>query len=340
MNLRFLTLVVGLVTGLVSHSASAQVTAPTQGGEVSAVRVTATTMELSFGTRGTGQGRVVAIAATPGGMSIPLAAVDGRFYNGAAVYGQGDALSSGYVIYSGTGHSLTITGLQPNTYYYITNAEYNTDGASIAYNTRGSSMATATRNAPTAPTPLPVELTAFDGTVDARGITQLRWTTASERNTHYFAIERSDDGVSFTEASQVAAAGNSTQLLAYQWSDPRKLTAPTHYRLRQADNDGAVHYSNVVALSPPLFMAPRIDVYPNPSAGQPMQMLLQGFNGKDISIQLSDALGHPVSAQSFTPTQAQYSVPLTLSQGLAPGTYLLTLTGTGSPIQKRIIVSD
>ncbi|AWM34704.1 T9SS type A sorting domain-containing protein [Hymenobacter nivis] len=340
MNFRFLTLVVGLVAGLVSHQALAQVVAPSQGGEVSVIHVTATTMELSFGNSGNGQGRMVAIAATQGGMPVPLAATDGRFYNAATAFGQGAPLGTGYVLYSGTGHTLTVTDLQPNTYYYITNAEYNTDGTAIAYNTRGSSMATSTRIASAAPGPLPVELTAFAGTVDTRDMVQLRWATATERNTSYFALERSTDGILFTEADRVTAAGTSTQLLAYKWPDPRKLTVPTHYRLLQADNDGAVHYSNVITLSPTLPEAQHIEVYPNPSAGQPLQLHLQGFGGKSLTIQLSDAMGRPVMAQALTPAEAQYLAPLALPQGLAPGTYLITLTGFGSPIQKRIVVSN
>lgn len=338
MNLRFLALVVGLAAGLASHTASAQVTAPSRGGEVSLIRATSTTMELSFGTYGTGQGRVVAIAATEGQPTTPLAAVDGQFYTAAPAYGQGAVLGKGYVIYNGAGHSATVTGLQPNTYYYVTDAEYNADGSSIIYNTRGSSMGATTRVAPPAPAPLPVELTAFTGAVDARNMASLRWNTASERNTAYFAIERSADGNAFAEASQVAAAGSSTQPLAYQWPDPQPLARPTYYRLRQADRNGEIHYSATVLLVP--HQAKQVDVYPNPSAGRTVQLLMQGYSNEPVLLRLSDALGRPVFAQQVTPATEYYLAPLPLPAGLAAGTYFLTLAGSGSPVQKRIVVSN
>jgi hypothetical protein len=338
MNLRFLTLVVGLVTGLVSHSASAQASAPTQGGEVNLVRATATTMELSFGTFGTGQGRVVAIAAAQRGVPVPLTVVDNQFYTAATTYGQGTALGKGYIIYNGSGHSITVTGLQPSTYYYVTNAEYNADGASIMYNTRGSSMGTATRAAPSIPAPLPVELTAFTGAVDGRNMATLSWATASERNTAYFALERSADGNAFAEAGQLKAAGTSSQPLAYQWPDPQPLLRATYYRLRQADRNGEVHYSAVVLLVP--HQAKNIDVYPNPSAGQQMQLLMQGYENNVLSLKLSDAIGRPVMTQQVTPASEHYLAPLPLPLELAAGTYILTLTGSGSPVQKRIVVSN
>lgn len=337
MHLRFLVFL--LCLGASSFGAArAQVVAPSQGGEVSVVRVSATTMQLEFGTSGTGQGRVVAMAATAGGMPVPLVAADGRFYAANAAYGQGAALATGFVVYSGTGHAATVTGLQPGTYYYITNAEYNTDNASITYNTRGSSMSTATAAAP--PAPLPVELTAFTGTVDARGMAVLRWATATERNTNYFALERSPDGTAFTEADRVPAAGSSAQPLAYRWPDPQRLTQPTYYRLRQADRDGAVQYSPVVTLAPLPALARQVEVYPIPSAGQPVQLLLQSYDNEHLNLNIVDVLGRPVLNQFLTPTDAHYLAPLPLPAGLAPGTYVLTLAGSGRPVQKRIVVSN
>ncbi|RYE83225.1 MAG: hypothetical protein EOO65_04300, partial [Methanosarcinales archaeon] len=186
-----------------------------------------------------------------GPSSVPLAATNNNFYTADSTYGRGSSLGRGYTVYTGSGHTITVTGLQPNTYYYITNAEYNTDSTSIMYNTRGSSIIMPTRNTKIlANNPLPVKLTSFAGQVDGHNLATLCWTTASEYNTAYFALERSAEGISFTEVGRVAAAGASNQSLAYQWNDIQQLTHLTYYRLRQADNDGTVVYSSVVALSP------------------------------------------------------------------------------------------
>lgn len=329
-----------LAAGLFSQIASAQVAPPTQGGGVSVTKVTATTMELSFGTRGTGQGRIVSLAVTPDGMPVPLGATDGQFYRAAATYGQGTSLGQGYVVYNGIGNSVTVTDLKPNTYYYIANAEYNSDSTTIAYNTRGTSISIATRNATVTATPLPVELTSFTGDIDSHSFATLHWTTASERNTAYFAIERSADGISFAEASLLIAAGHSSQSVSYQWHDPQRLTHVTYYRLRQADLDGSVAYSGVVVLAPAPVIDRLVEVYPNPSAGQTIQLLLQGYRGEALKLHLVDVLGRPVLTQILTPADARIIVPLTLPQGLASGTYLLTLAGSSNLIQKRIIVSD
>jgi hypothetical protein len=333
----FLSLFIGLTAGLCCRSASAQITAPTQGGGVGVVWVTATTMELSFGTNGTGQGRVVAIAPTNSGMPVPLAAVDGQTYNAAPIYGQGDALGKGYVVYNGSDHKVTVTGLKPNTYYYITNAEYNADSTDIVYNTYGTSTARATNSAQ--PTPLPVELTSFTGNVDAHNRATLRWTTASERNTTYFALERSNDGTSFSEAGRVTAANNSIQNISYQWIDPQTLAKTTYYRLRQVDYDGALNYSSVIALVPTSHPGRLVEVYPNPSTGQEVNLLLQGYDNEHVTVHLSDALGRQVLEHSFIPTDAHYLNPISLPQSLASGTYILSFTSSSLTVQKRLIVS-
>jgi len=343
MRLHLSLLVVVLVALLHNHTALAQVVAPSQGGEVGLVLVTANTMELTFGTTGTGQGRVVAIAPTSGGMPVPLAATDDTFYTAAPLYGQGSPLGQGYVIYNGTGNSATVTGLKPNTYYYVTDAEYNTDGNSIAYNTYGTSMSVSTRAASSAEaTPLPVKLTSFTGTVDARSLATLHWATATEQNTAYFALERSADGTIFTEIGKNAAAGISNKPLTYEWLDKQPLKAITYYRLRQVDQDGSAHYSQVLALLPAASASimQSVEVYPNPSAGKTIQLLLQGYSGELFQLHLTDALGRTVMTQALTPAESHYLTPLALPLGIASGTYILTLAGNGSPIQKRIVVSD
>ncbi|SFQ57465.1 T9SS type A sorting domain-containing protein [Hymenobacter arizonensis] len=339
MRLHIISTLLWLAAGLSFGRAQAQVVAPNRGGEVSIVDVTATTIELEFGTSGTGQGRVVAMAATPGGMPVPLVAANDQFYTGSAQFGQGSTLGSGHVVYSGTGHSAKVTGLRPGTYYYITNAEYNSDGTSIAYHTRGTSVSVATRNAPMAP--LPVELAHFSGSVDERSLATLRWNTATERNSNYFGVERSSDGVTYSEVGPVLAAGFSTQARAYQWPDPKRLVQRTYYRLRQVDRDGTVKYSPVVALEPAPRLARALDVYPNPSAGQPIQLLAQSYEGEEIRLRITDTVGRVLVAQALTPPDARYLTLLPLPAGIAPGSYILTLTSniTLTPIQKRFIVS-
>ena len=117
--------------------------------------------------------------------------------------------------------------------------------------------------------PLPVELTSFEAKWTGAA-TELRWATASEKNSSYFVVERSTSGKNEYQAvGRVAAAGSSTSSRSYQLRDAEAGTLGVntlYYRLRQVDADGREAFSAVVAVavSKQAGVA-QLDVYPNPA---------------------------------------------------------------------------
>ncbi len=96
--------------------------------------------------------------------------------------------------------------------------------------------------------PLPVELLSFNAScVEDQKI--LSWQTASEYNSSHFDIEKSRDGQSWNVIGQQIAAGNSNELLSYQFVDAEKNNAAIYYRLNQVDVDGKNEYFGPVALA-------------------------------------------------------------------------------------------
>jgi hypothetical protein len=341
MRLSFVLNLLLLLLSSTTHKAWAQVVAPSRGGDVSVVQVNATSMVLKVGSFGTGQGRIVAIAPTKAGASVPMAPTNDQFYTGSSAYGNGSSIGSGFVVYSGTEHSVSIFGLQPETYYYIGTAEYNTDGTSIVYNTRSTNTIISTRKASAVdPAPLPVQLVAFTGSVDTHSVSTLTWTTASEYNSDYFAVERSTNGLLFTQIAQIAAAGTSSQSLNYRWSDSQPLATTTYYRLRQVDRNTTVNYSSVVTLQPTNALIQSVEVYPNPGSTQLMQVAILGHGNETFVLQLTDALGRRVFNTTINTIGASYQAPLGLPNTLAPGSYLCTLQSGATVLHKRVEIRN
>lgn len=78
-------------------------------------------MTISW-TNGNGANRLVAVKP----ISNPaFAPVDGTSYAANSIYGQGSSLGYGWVVYNGTGSSVTVTGLVANTAYYFLIYEFN-----------------------------------------------------------------------------------------------------------------------------------------------------------------------------------------------------------------------
>ncbi|MFD2720802.1 T9SS type A sorting domain-containing protein [Hymenobacter monticola] len=95
---------------------------------------------------------------------------------------------------------------------------------------------------------LPVELTAFAAR-RAGAAVACTWSTASEKNSREFTVERSRDSFTFGPLGSVPAAGNSSTARSYQFADEHPLNGLAYYRLRQTDLDGTQSFSPVVAVN-------------------------------------------------------------------------------------------
>ena len=176
--------------------------------------------------------------------------------------------------------------------------------------------------------PLPVELTSF--TAVAQGASaRLAWNTASEKNSAYFAVERSTDGQAFTTLARMPAQGTSTQAHAYAWTDAAPSPATTvYYRLRQVDTDNTTSYSPVRRLTPagPATISLGLQAYPNPGQpGQIPQVLFEAAQNGLASLRMSDALGHLLLEHTLPVLAGTNTLPLAEAAALPTGLYLIQL---------------
>jgi hypothetical protein len=91
---------------------------------------------------------------------------------------------------------------------------------------------------------LPVELITFEGEKVSGNTALLKWVTATEKNSAYFSIEKSEDGVNFSEIGIVNAQGSSNNIVNYQYND-NHFNKSFYYRLKMLDLDGSYKYSSV-----------------------------------------------------------------------------------------------
>jgi hypothetical protein len=92
----------------------------------------------------------------------------------------------------------------------------------------------------------PVNLVSFTAK-ENNNRAALAWITASEQNSSYFSVEKSNDAVNFTEIGIVNAQGNSSNLTAYEFED-RQFNSTSYYRLKIVDKDGSFKYSTLAFL--------------------------------------------------------------------------------------------
>lgn len=140
------------------------------------------------------------------------------------------------------------------------------------------------------PVVLPVELNSFTATAE-QAVNVVQWSTASEHNSDYFAVEKSADGVHFTEAGRVNAAGASTAELRYTFTDNAPINGDTYYRLNQVDANASSLRSNIISVYNA--MAASVNIYPNPSTGS-INVTVNTPEKGNSTIEIFTAYGQPV----------------------------------------------
>jgi len=143
---------------------------------------------------------------------------------------------------------------------------------------------------------LPVELLYFDAELLKKNQVNLTWKTATEINNDYFIIQRSLNTQTWEEIGQINGAGNSSQILTYNYIDNNPYTGISYYRLKQTDFNNAFSYSQIKVInSKELFF---INTFPNPSSGE-FNFSIYSKNEDLIEVNLYNNLGQLIKNQKL-----------------------------------------
>jgi len=96
---------------------------------------------------------------------------------------------------------------------------------------------------------------------------ELKWRTASESNSSYFAVERSEDAINYELVGKVNAAGNSVTTKQYSLIDEDASSELLYYRLKSVDMDQSYKYSSICSVTNQMDDSNEMTVYPNPTNG-------------------------------------------------------------------------
>lgn len=179
-------------------------------------------------------------------------------------------------------------------------------------------------------TVLPLHLLDFTAATNGSFIV-LRWITAGEQNTKYFAIERSEDGGGFNEQGQVPASGNSTEQKNYVFIDPQPPRGMNFYRLRMVDLDGSFTYSKVVIVKMDTLQNTLL-VFPNPAA---TELTIQLFARGALQLKIADVNGR-ILKEEVVQLSGNASKNLDISS-LPKGVYILILQNSNEIQYRKFI---
>jgi hypothetical protein len=174
--------------------------------------------------------------------------------------------------------------------------------------------------------PLPVTLINFE-VVKSESLVQLSWSTASEKNSSYFDIERSADARTWISIGQVAAKEQTNSISQYHFTDQTPGTGINYYRLKMTDLDDSFAYSKIRSVA---LEGTNISMYPNPVTTQ-----LNIDNMGSDQIQKMVLYNMTGTALYSNDGVIKHTIDMT---NLKTGIYVLTITlKSGGKFSKTII---
>ncbi len=177
---------------------------------------------------------------------------------------------------------------------------------------------------------LPVELIEFEGECENDKII-LTWTTASEINNNYFAVEWSDDATNWNEIGIIKGVGNSNEMNNYSFTDFNTNKSNFYYRLKQVDFDGKFEYSNIIKLEACNGLSSEfLTVFPNPSDGN----ITINSSSEILGISLYDLTGKVIFQKNKIDAE---SVECDFSK-LKKGMYIIEISTINKTFNQRITI--
>lgn len=210
--------------------------------------------------------------------------------------------------------TLTLTNLVGGQTYYFRVYGYGGAGSENNFSLSASGVA------------LPVGFTDFKAELQ-NGVSLLSWNTANEINNAGFGIERSANGVNFSNIGFVASKaieGNTNTTQQYQFADKRILSGNNYYRLKQTDKDGKFTYSNIVVLKAGKTQQLEIGtIYPNPVKNQ-LTAMVNSIATQKATLIVTDLSGKILTQQMAALINGSNTIQLNV-QHLSSGNYILKI---------------
>jgi len=262
--------------------------------------------------------------------------IDGVLVNTANNPHNGANLGTGATRYGFIGDGSEASGFnggRNNIYYkgkmdelHFLNVELSAGWIATEYNNQSSPETFCTLGEPYN---LPIELIAFNAELKGTEVF-VDWSTASQRDNDYFTIERSIDGTEFDIVGEVDGAGNSTEILKYEFVDMDPIENFSYYRLRQTDFNGETEAFYPVSINYiiPVDKVSIETVYPNPFAN----MFTVDFSmsaSSEVGITLTNSNGMQVFSDFVSAEEGQNKYVFHSDGDLKAGLYFLNIIQDG-----------
>lgn len=223
--------------------------------------------------------------------------------------------------YSTTTYTATLNGNYNLVLEYYENAVSNR----ITYNISGGSV-------------LPVTFSGFDATYKSNQV-DLVWTTMMEKGIDHYDVERSADGLDFSQiASQPSKTTISTNAyqLAYNFTDEHPLSGISYYRIRVVGKDNYINESKIVQVNI-INQVQGVKIYPTLVQNNTVYVQTDK-TVRNARMEFFNISGKKISETTWNSLNGRQHCTLSNAYRLPAGTYVARLTADGQPVKSQLLI--
>lgn len=169
---------------------------------------------------------------------------------------------------------------------------------------------------------------------DLGGKVSIEWATASESGNDYFEVEHGTDIGSFSAVGQVAGAGDSQELIAYDLVHDTPVVGTNYYRIKQVDFEGTFSYSGIVPVEVAGTPTGEISIFPNPARDYFNLNVGNDWKVEEVNVAVFNAQGRRIIEwkQSTEVTRQVFT------DDLPAGVYVLRVDGAQRSSTQRLVI--
>jgi hypothetical protein len=186
---------------------------------------------------------------------------------------------------------------------------------------------------------LPVRLDNFSASYTNSSNVLVSWTVSNEMNANHYEVERSEDGINFSDIGNVNAGLSSNTEHDYSFNDYLASihSSLVYYRLKMVDNSGNFTYSKIIPLRlDQAQSATKISIYPNPATDF---AVLKLYSGKqDVAIvKLMDNAGKEIMKKSYAINVGSNNLLIDRLNSLPKGLYIIEVISGNTFSNEKLI---
>jgi len=178
---------------------------------------------------------------------------------------------------------------------------------------------------------LPVNFVSFNAAKANDQMVTINFTTSDEVNNSHFEIQRSVDGINWTNIAVLFPANDGGNIHLYKYNDKFAVKSAVYYRIRQVDMDGKYKFSSVKLIGG---TSSNQDTKIFVSAKNTVTVDLVNVSENNVMVRLISMNGTVVNQVKNVAAQR-----ITIGSGnLSAGAYVVQVTGKSGLISSRKVL--